>query len=226
MRSQRSKTNVEGARSDDERVPAAPIGAAGASCCAHHEIDQHMYSGENVQAFLFFSMWLKRIGIVIAAMIPVAIVGSFVFSSADDRREGVVTNTGTGTTPSSTAAPSGSETVAVPSVESTPTTEPTSASMVYANGTYTADGTYTSPMGPERITVTLTIADDVVTAASMTGTGIGGSALWQGKFASGLEGAVLGKNIADLELKNVSGSSLTPIGFNAALQTIKTQALL
>jgi len=35
---------------------------------------------------------------------------------------------------------------------------------------------------------------------------------------------VIGKNIADVQLSRVSGSSLTPEGFNNALATIKSQA--
>ena len=169
-------------------------------------------------------MWLKRIGIVIAAIIPVAIVGSFVFSSTDNSAEDLAPTAGSGTPMVPSAIASGSETLVVPSTITTSTTEPATESSMYANGTYTAEGAYTSPAGAESITVTLTLADDVVTAVSAEPHGVGPSALWQGKCISGLQAAVVGKNINELNLTKVSGSSLTPIGFNAAVKTIKTQA--
>lgn len=169
-------------------------------------------------------MLLKRLGIVLAALIPVAIVGAFVFQSDDDRAVTTAPATSTSTTGSTTATP----VTESPSTTTTVTTTDavSESAKLYANGTYTADGTYTSPMGAEKITVTMTVADDVVTAVSMIGTGTGGSALWQGKFSSGLEAAVVGKSLADLKLTNVSGSSLTPIGFNAAVTAIKAQAAI
>ncbi len=95
---------------------------------------------------------------------------------------------------------------------------------MYEDGTYTAEGPYTSPAGSENITVTLTIANDVVTAASVVPHGVEKSALYQAKFVSGYRAMVVGTNLAELNLSHVSGSSLTPIGFNAAVESIKAQA--
>ena len=48
--------------------------------------------------------------------------------------------------------------------------------------------------------------------------------MWQQQFASGYESYVVGKSLSTLKLTKVSGSSLTPIGFNAAVADIQTQA--
>jgi lactam utilization protein B len=68
--------------------------------------------------------------------------------------------------------------------------------VAYADGSYTADGDYVAPSGQESITVELTIEDDVV-----------------------------GKDIDELTVSRVAGSSLTSSGFNAALDDIKRQAV-
>lgn len=169
-------------------------------------------------------MFLKRLGIVLAALIPVATVGAFVFQSSDDQTVTTTptSSTTTPTTGSTTTTPAASGTTAVTSDVATDT--PTTTSSTYEDGTYTAEGPYTSPAGSENITVTLTLASDVVVDMSVVTHGVGPSALWQGKFSSGIEAAVIGKNIDDLNLTNVSGSSLTPIGFGAAVESIKAQA--
>ncbi|NED66077.1 calcium-binding protein, partial [Streptomyces sp. SID10244] len=52
----------------------------------------------------------------------------------------------------------------------------------------------------------------------------GTSKEFQGKFASGVDALVVGKNIDDLDVHKVSGSSLTSTGFNDAIDQIKTEA--
>lgn len=95
----------------------------------------------------------------------------------------------------------------------------------YENGTYTATGNYQSPAQTEEIEVTLTVTDGVVTDAVFTGKATHPtSKLMQGKFSEGFEEAVVGKNINDLTLTVVNGSSLTPKGFMDALTKIKSQA--
>ena len=82
-----------------------------------------------------------------------------------------------------------------------------------------------SPGGEDHIAVTLTIANDIVTAASVTPeAGDHTSARYQQKFISGYQGYVVGKNISSIYLTKVSGASLTPKGFNDALNQIKAQA--
>ncbi|MEI6042458.1 MAG: hypothetical protein WCQ00_02740 [bacterium] len=95
----------------------------------------------------------------------------------------------------------------------------------YKNGTYTADGTYGTPDGDVTIRVSLTIANNIITDSNVTSvSGDRTSVRYQEKFISGYKQYVIGKNIADLKLSKVSGSSLTPEGFNKALSSIKTQA--
>ena len=107
----------------------------------------------------------------------------------------------------------------------TPATTSTAAMSAYKDGTYTAEGDYISPGGPEKINVTLTLSNDVVTNAQVQGEATNPrSQTYQGKFISGFKSLVVGQKIANLQLSNVSGSSLTPKGFNDAVQKIKAQA--
>ena len=96
---------------------------------------------------------------------------------------------------------------------------------VYTDGTYSADGSYQSPNGSESISVTVTIADDVVTAVEVTPHATGGnSAQFQGQFASGIADEVVGVALEDVNVSRVAGSSLTSGGFNAAIDTIQAEA--
>ncbi len=96
----------------------------------------------------------------------------------------------------------------------------------YKDGTYTASSSYSVPEGTEQITVTLTIADDIVVDATVVNDASrGDSRKYQSRFQSGYKAQVIGKNIDDIQLSRVSGSSLTPRGFNSALAKIKTQSI-
>ena len=95
----------------------------------------------------------------------------------------------------------------------------------YKDGTYAATGAYASPGGPDRIGISLVLKDGVITDITATPMpGDPASARYQDKFVSGYKPQVVGKNIADLKLGAVSGSSLTPIGFNDAIEQIRRQA--
>lgn len=95
----------------------------------------------------------------------------------------------------------------------------------YKNGTYAATGDYISPGGPETVGITLTLADGVITAASAeVQATLPASVNWQTKFSEGLSAAVVGKSLDEVKLDKVSGSSLTPVGFNEAVEEIKVQA--
>jgi hypothetical protein len=107
----------------------------------------------------------------------------------------------------------------------TPAIAPKKTASVYTNGTYSATGSYGSPGGQEQLSVTLTLTNDIITAVSVTpGAYDRRSQNYQNAFISGYKQYVLGKNIADVNLTRVSGSSLTPAGFNDALAQIKAQA--
>lgn len=95
----------------------------------------------------------------------------------------------------------------------------------YVDGTYSAEGTYQSPNGTESVSVTVTIADDIVTAVEVVGHATGGnSKQFQGQFASGIAAEVVGVALEDVEVSRVAGSSLTSGGFNAAIDAIQAQA--
>jgi uncharacterized protein with FMN-binding domain len=95
----------------------------------------------------------------------------------------------------------------------------------YADGTYTADGSYRTPETTETIEVTITLADDIVTAVDVTGDPQAPqSQQYQSQFIGGIADEVVGRDIDDLTVDRVAGSSLTSGGFNDALEQIKAEA--
>ena len=95
----------------------------------------------------------------------------------------------------------------------------------YKNGTYAVIGEYKSPAGPEEIDVTIILEDaiirDVTVVAKATNPV---SVKRQGAFVEGYKTLVIGKNIDEVELSKVAGSSLTSQGFNDAIEKVKMQA--
>lgn len=93
-------------------------------------------------------------------------------------------------------------------------------------GEYSATGFYQSPGGSEEVKVTLTlladgtIEDSQVTPLAASGT----SRQYQSDFVNNYQSMVVGKNINEVELSRVAGSSLTSIGFNDALDQITEDA--
>ena len=95
----------------------------------------------------------------------------------------------------------------------------------YEDGTYTAEGTYSTPESVETITVTVTLESDIITAVEVTGNpSKPESKVYQGKFIGGISEEVVGKDIDDISVSRVAGSSLTSSGFNSAIETIKDDA--
>ncbi|CAN7413531.1 FMN-binding protein [Microbacterium foliorum] len=95
----------------------------------------------------------------------------------------------------------------------------------YTDGTYTADGSYQTPETVETISVTLTVADGLVTDVEVTGDPQAReSEQYQGEFIGGIADEVVGKPLDDIEVSRVAGSSLTSGGFNEAVESIKEQA--
>jgi len=107
-----------------------------------------------------------------------------------------------------------------------PVTPPVDKKSIYKDGTYTAIGDYNSPGGANQIKVTVTLVNDNITDATVTSVVAKGppSVAFQGQFISGFKQYVIGKNITEVTLSRVSGSSLTPIGWNDAVAKIQTQA--
>ncbi len=95
----------------------------------------------------------------------------------------------------------------------------------YKDGTYTATGNYVSPGGAEELGVQVTLKDGIITDAEVDSKATRpNSVKFQGLFVSGYQPLVVGKNIDEVQLTKVSGSSLAPGGFNEALSEIKEQA--
>lgn len=95
----------------------------------------------------------------------------------------------------------------------------------YKDGSYSAVGTFNSPGGQEAITINITIKDGTVTGTSaISGSNDRESEEYEARFINGYKQHVVGKNVDSINLGRISGSSLTPIGFNDALEQIKAQA--
>lgn len=148
---------------------------------------------------------MNKISQIIAILvIGIIIVGGGVFFFMRDRKD--------------TTTPAVTETTEQPNTE----VEPASP---YADGTYTKTGSYTTPGGTEQIELTLELQKGIVSGASVKPLGKAPqSKQFQAKFISGFESQVVGKKIEDLNLTHVSGSSLTPKGFNDAVSKIKVEA--
>ncbi|WP_406245979.1 hypothetical protein ACI7YT_13135 [Microbacterium sp. M] len=107
----------------------------------------------------------------------------------------------------------------------TETTDSGSTSGEYTDGTYTAEGSYQTPETVETISVTLTLADGVVTEVEVTGDPQAPETeQFQGQFIDGIGEEVVGVAIDDIEVSRVAGSSLTSGGFNSAVEDIREQA--
>ena len=95
----------------------------------------------------------------------------------------------------------------------------------YKDGTYSATGSYVSPAGPEQVELSLVIKDDKVVSANFVGKGTNPTTMkLQGLFKAGFSTYVVGRNIDEISLTVVNGSSLTPKGFTDALLKIKNEA--
>lgn len=96
----------------------------------------------------------------------------------------------------------------------------------YTDGTYTETGDYLSPDDAEQVEVTLTLSNNVITDVTVVGFGKSpNSKQFQGEFINGIAAEVVGKNIDELSVDKVAGSSLTSGGFNDAVEAIKADAL-
>jgi uncharacterized protein with FMN-binding domain len=148
--------------------------------------------------------------LISGAICAIVIAGIVVFGFSGSNKTSTTTPVPVATVPTAT----------VPVADTTGT-----ATNKYKNGTYSAVGTYTSPEGQENITVSVTLKNGVIVATSATnGAHDGTSRRYQNMFIGGYQALVVGKSIDSVSLDRVSGSSLTPAGFNNALAQIKTQA--
>ena len=164
----------------------------------------------------------KKIGIVLGIAVVVAVAMATWFAE----RKPTDSQSAMSEAPASSPTDVPREKPAVKVVMQTPPADvPKQSASAYKDGTYSATGSYMSPGGEDQIKVTLSLANDIITAVSVTPVaGDGTSARYENRFISGYKQYVIGKNIADVRLTYISGSSLTPIGFNDALSQIKAEA--
>ncbi len=95
----------------------------------------------------------------------------------------------------------------------------------YTDGAYSAVGHYISPGGQEEVSVSLTLAGGIITDVTYSADSKSPiSQQMQKIFGENYKPFVLGKNIDEVHLTKVSSSSLTPKGFNDALEQIKAEA--
>lgn len=120
---------------------------------------------------------------------------------------------------------------ATQSQEETPTPAPDtsseaeSSSESFKDGTYVATGSYLSPGGEESVDVEVTLKDDAITDATVSPHPASStSTQYQGEFVANFKPLVIGKDISEVHLSRVAGSSLTSGGFNEALDQIKSEA--
>lgn len=105
------------------------------------------------------------------------------------------------------------------------TAEVRQVNATYKDGVYEQIGNYTSPGGAEEIDVKLTLKNGIITDSEVTPKAERPiSKMKQEAFVNGYKTSVVGKSIKDLQLGKIAGSSLTPKGFNDALEKIKAQA--
>jgi uncharacterized protein with FMN-binding domain len=129
---------------------------------------------------------------------------------------------GADNTPAATAGGAAESSVATPSAG---TSTLASSGSQYKDGTYSADGTYVSPNGTETVGVELTLAEGTITGVNITQHPSNpNTRKFQGEFAGGIAAQIVGKNIDEINVSKVAGSSLTSGGFNQAVEQIKSEA--
>lgn len=157
----------------------------------------------------------KKIGLSALAgvSLSVALAGCATDATAES-------DAGSASTPAASAAATPAPTAAAGS-----SSDSSSGSSTYQDGTYEAKGSYTSPNGQEEIDVSLTLAGDVITAVTVTPEATNPNSVnYQTQFADGISEVVVGKDIDEIDVSRVAGSSLTSGGFNEAVETIKSDA--
>lgn len=157
----------------------------------------------------------KKVAAIVGLLVIVVVIGVGVIVSNQSQPQADLASTpspGITTEASPSASPGSSE-------------EESATTSAYKDGTYEATGSYVSPGGNQTIKVSLMVKDGAIADANTTaGASDRTSQEYQGKFISGYKAQVVGKQLDEVNLSRVSGSSLTSRGFNDALNQIKNQA--
>lgn len=167
-------------------------------------------------------MQTKTLLAILAVVVVVLAGGAYAFTSKDSTP--AVATAVTPTTPvAPTPTPVANTTPPAPVAPTTPVVN--ASATTYKDGTYTAKGDYKEPSGTASLNVTLTIKNDVVTDSTVTGIADNpDSRRYQKIFLGSYKTYVTGKKVDAVNITNMSGSSLTPAGFNEAVTAIKAQA--
>ncbi len=149
------------------------------------------------------------IGLVVIVLLVIAATGAVIASSNGKSKSSDIVAS---SSPSTSGKPSRG------------TTSSTSASG-YKDGDHNATSTYESPGGEESVSVKLTLADGSITSVSTTAkSNVAEAKDYQNQFLAAYKSQVVGKKITDVNLTRIAGSSLTSIGFNSAIDKIKSEA--
>lgn len=172
----------------------------------------------------------SRYAVPVACAVVVILLALAVIQQMNHKEEVAVSVDGTGSVEVRNVemmdtTPSPAPTTPDPAPSDAGSQQDTAPAYAYEDGTYTATGSYTSPGGAESILLTVTIEDDLITSATVVPQAERPASVnWQNTFISGFQPLVLGKSLDEVNLTKVSGSSLTPKGFNDALAKIKVDA--
>ena len=166
-------------------------------------------------------------GVITVLVAFVAAASAFVYFRKGDEASAIAPASGTvpSSTPPAVVSLGTSTTPQIsPIVPVVPVIPPVQIT-AFKNGTYSATGTYSAPSGEESIGVTLVLKNDVVIDASVRALATNPrSVRFQQQFVNNFASQVIGKKITNISLDNVSGSSLTPQGFNDAVTKIEALA--
>lgn len=154
---------------------------------------------------------------IVTAIVIVAAIAIIYFVTAARTSTGDASSMTSDTTPSTSASTTANN--------SNNDSSNTSSDASFKDGSYSASGSYRTPQSVETINVTLTVKSGFVTDSSVQQSPQTRDAVpYQAAFKDNYKSLVIGKKLSDLSLTNVSGSSLTPLGFNTAVDKIKSEA--
>jgi len=171
---------------------------------------------------------VKIIGLItIVLLSTAATTGVVVIKNVHDASQQAYAPNVINTNPTVPSQSTNGQTPSTPAIDSSQSSSASPApAFTYKDGNYSATGQFYTPDGTEQIGVTLTLSGDKITSVSIDDSAIysGTSFEYTQRFIRGINSVVVGKNIDSVSVGRISGASLTPIGFNNALDTIKSEA--
>lgn len=156
------------------------------------------------------------------AVIATAGIGGLLLATSNDTIP-ATTPISSSVTPTTTSTSSTSSSTSDTSSSSSTTS---SSTATYKDGAYTASATYSVPHGGSNsISATVTVAGGNITAVTTHDNYTDGeSAMYIDSFESRVSSTVVGTSLADASFSRIGGASLTTVGFNNVLDTIRSQA--